>query len=44
MTGNRMLLAMALAAIVILALIYLMPGRSGPLDQQASPHAINQPG
>lgn len=42
MNGNKLLVAIALAAIVVLGLIYVVPDRNQSPDQQASPHAINQ--
>jgi hypothetical protein len=44
MRGKRLVISIVLAAIVVIGLIYALPGRNNPPDQQASPHAINQPG
>jgi hypothetical protein len=44
MNRQKLLLALVLAVIVVAGLLYLMPGHDVPPGQQASPHAINQPG
>jgi hypothetical protein len=43
MTGHKLLLAIFLAAVIALSLIYLVPNRNVPAEQ-ASPHAIDQSG
>ena len=44
MARRQLLTAALVAAIVVLALIYLIPGRDDQPDQQAPPHAIDQSG
>ena len=43
MNGNKILIAVLVAVVVVAGLFFAMSGEDNPPGQQPSPHAINQP-